>query len=130
MTGSDFTWNKFHLLQVRRVVFPVGVSGSTSICVSHFQHSNRDYCSSDSCPSKLGSIKHNMCQHQQEAKLCCKFIGLHWHVLLERMPPIKVHKTFINCDIFTRNVCLSKLLLQACYKWANFVEEIVSVFGG
>ena len=49
-----------------------------------------------------------------------KCLGLHWHVLVEGKLPIKFHKTFINCDVFTGNVCSCKLLLQACYKWANF----------
>ena len=59
-----------------------------------------------------------------------KFIGLHGHVLLEGKPPMKFHKTFIDCDVFPRNVWLGKLLLQACYKRANFAEEIVLVFCG
>ena len=59
-----------------------------------------------------------------------KFIGLHWHVLLKEKPPIKFHKTFINCDVFPGNVCFGELLLQARYKRANFAEEIISVFCG
>ena len=35
--GSDFAWNKFHLLQVSRVVFPVCANGSASIRVSRFE---------------------------------------------------------------------------------------------
>ena len=37
LTGSDFTWNKFCSLQLRRVVFPVCVNGSDSVCVSCVQ---------------------------------------------------------------------------------------------
>ena len=39
-------------------------------------------------------------------------------------------RPYINCDVFTGNVRLGKLLLQGCYKQANFAEEIILVFCG
>ena len=54
----------------------------------------------------------------------------HWHVLLYGKPPMKFHKTLINCDVFPRSGCFGKLLPQVSYKQANFVEKINLVFCG